>query len=1674
MMKKIAVLLVFVLIFGCTVKENLKIGCCHPVNASIQKICVLEGESTKGIEIGETHGCNDTEKTCNVTVLLNGTVLNKTVNGKKVDWMTINYCSEEELRCIQPECKAQVCGPFQYEPPSVMSYGDSIDIQEDARKGDASKIPIDEDFELKSGLFGSSCMMLNMTGDLGSVFKNTKGSSINIFRFGIGDSFKEFEDYRYLFPISDKDCNVNPILVDTQKERYMNYLPSIDEWSDTPSFREDVKSIQRVEQNNFCPTSQTAPLNSEEFGGSSELPNYQMNKVERKRIYQNGNVETLELQEFDSEFYEAALRLYYDNLLSYGLMNDEPILAPFECSLPSDCRSGECRFDKYKRGLCKLNDSTGWIECGCYSETRSCSDEVTLEAKKTRGAQQFIDFYRSGEGRSPFITFKKFAGLRRVRYDPACNIDDSKVTGVEYRWVYRSGGGGSFKSYDCCVWSSTKGKVGDKISERGEWEFTCDVFSEGGFEQGAECTYNKDPAYNNMYCDVVDWGDLTGGESISYTGAGTGVDEPLWHELWENFYTLNCPGGTIFCDKGTGVGDSNLSCDWTYNVDGVDPASDELLSAFPPDIHFFGEVKMDEAGDEYIGYTMLTQLEFRETQFYKACEPEYVVSHNFGPSWRAGAKGIVYKAISGESPLGESPLNDYLGGYIDQEVRCDSGGDTFGIYYITSAGVIERVVPVGTAGGVILLKNTGRCVMDEATAMPVSRTVGWCEPCTFTTFAKQVIKSGEPYVPSSVNTYVGTTPVSETVCEKKRTSGNEGEIFPICLKEHIETCKERIDNENWTELLDQYVDNCAMELDNTRVAGVEVLDFDPFYTCTVSFQERFVNPEYDQDWEKCINDYANYGWKSCRDRGSSFLDCSKGYYSIYRQEGAGWDGFPNSEPDSIFLQEKQMEYLAMGIQPVLDVTDESNWQRGEDLSDAIVPDGPSIVIINNVSFNDVTGKITQIKDRANEIERICPNCLISIQVNNGDPNSLYGSERVDLDKRTIEKLEGNKVLNEIDVISFSVYPQEYTSENESLCEDDLFIAEAVFDGITGFGDAMLKNEKIQKLSLVSNYWVDDAVDPECWEREMGAKSWQIESDPLYRTLGYNLQKQRSLTLSGVVGLIYSNTDKFTNQQGTEYTDHFCSIQRASKKAVESTPITLYTKIYEEEQVGCVPCELTDNYKTCTLECLNGKKCTLTAAQRASGEQYKCPDRRMPEYCALVNETVGKSWVDQEVLCTFTYPDASTETLLYTIAELDENYPDIVSSLPRGYEYRCLVDGGGSYTYYKETTAGRSTAPIILTYLNDSTQDCGVPDLTITPKLCGMELPLKNYLIQCEFLGDIQLQHGECWEDWNCEGDQICNKTTNTCEDLGPGRCRIHSGCPSGQYCDEDTMTCKPLPGGGCRVSDRECEPGELCDAGTHLCEVVECEVDADCRSEGYDYLMCTEYGFCAEPAVMDECPAEMRSLNGACVKIECDSSTPCPTGKVCTAYQKCVDEIPGECKYTIDCPPEHICVDDQCIAVDCRWNSDCEEDEMCYDFTCIEPECTSDPDCPDKLDAPPGAPGVPILYPGKCLGGLCFISVQPEPDGSMICPDGYAVDSLGYCREAECIGDADCPDDYYCANGYCRLGCRSDDECGEMEICDMRIHRCTLVECLVSEDCLAIYGEDYFCDPTNFYCREIK
>lgn len=116
-------------------------------------------------------------------------------------------CPRIETHPCNTSCMGVFCGNFFYDPrpdPSAIAEDESH-----KEPSDENEIYDPGEPDEPLGMWNAECQVQNMTSLFLRKVENSDTITLNTFRFGVGDSFQEFEEAQYYFPITDQACELN-------------------------------------------------------------------------------------------------------------------------------------------------------------------------------------------------------------------------------------------------------------------------------------------------------------------------------------------------------------------------------------------------------------------------------------------------------------------------------------------------------------------------------------------------------------------------------------------------------------------------------------------------------------------------------------------------------------------------------------------------------------------------------------------------------------------------------------------------------------------------------------------------------------------------------------------------------------------------------------------------------------------------------------------------------------------------------------------------------------------------------------------------------------------------------------------------------------------------------------------------------------------------------------------------------------------------------------------------------------------------------------------------------------------------------------------------------------------------------------------------------------------------
>jgi hypothetical protein len=301
--------------------------------------------------------------------------------------------------------------------------------------------------------------------------------------------------------------------------------------------------------------------------------------------------------------------------------------------------------------------------------------------------------------------------------------------------------------------------------------------------------------------------------------------------------------------------------------------------------------------------------------------------------------------------------------------------------------------------------------------------------------------------------------------------------------------------------------------------------------------------------------------------------------------------------------------------------------------------------------------------------------------------------------------------------------------------------------------------------------------------------------------------------------------------------------------------------------------------------------------------------------------------------------------------------------------------------------------------------------------------------------DAGFLSNSCLRDQDCGAGRVCGEgdagcvTGMTCVPGGAqcGECEVggrgQCGFPRAPaYCDSAAQTCRRILG-----SCEPCTHDEMCGENLQL---------------GLPNV-CVDYG------------SGQRFCGLACSGANCSEGFACQSGacKVATSVGTCAGAVP--CTAEADCPSGKHCT---------TYAADPPRRGVCLGFCLQDAECPSGKICQGQPGAGFGTciQGCP---PGTTAGSgqICheWGRYGPTCPGTP-CPEGYDCKPTGFCQQAGCDNDDECPLVRTICDvptRTCVPGCNDVEDCGAFELC--QANTC------VPQGCR---GKDLSCNLGQFCC----
>jgi hypothetical protein len=1314
-MKYLLPLLGLVALFmaGC-LQPPVKVGCCIKENATNHDGCLLYNESSDTILnlFAKTNPESDGQK-CNVT----GNYCNVTFDPGRDPYL-VPICTEDDiLTCRSPDCLAMVCGDFKFKPviaPGLTGEG------EDAK----ADVPADTQDQAAVQFYKAQCRFLPMDGNLKKILKNSK-SAINVFRVGVGGSFDEYEQYRYFFPESDKFCAVNPPREgELRVDRYMNYLD--------PSTLDQYDPITGI-TNNCIDESGGAqppePFRYDESGIGTRSGTMTQGGYSVPYSY------TIALKDSNNYKFANWGRLDYNDVAIYGsyyyLYN--PSFSTFSMNKKIDVAF-------YKKWLSIAHADTMYGLSASVTNTTRAPFECDSSATECYSGICSIDNYN----RAVMLSV------------PDANNDTAEiVTDCEsYTDEFRNTKIVCAPTTKVTITGSTTAPQRDyaKVDAR--------TVHLDGPQVSAPAT-----------CGIADSDHLTMFFDWLYAGGGYHYGDP-WGDAscsgaLSNAYAASPVTAT---DIGNITDSASTYMYWYNSTSGTWNSTFSQLSQGPPagGALFFGDVDPEARyqGNKVIGYALATPQQVKDLLVVKNCQM---------------VENVDYKIVQvPNNPSDWGELKDTFGGYFKERFSGMSAittGDDCGAqacklyddaptlacsyFYDFFWTSLPWVINVDKQPG-----PSSAYFTPGSSSFILASEIGIAE--------KKINRFSESYASTSDGTsctlrgmnngyYLSTSRESDDTNYYIWVEGRQPS-YDLLYSKYIVL---------FFDKGDQAIGRCAID-EATGAPKIRTYGWcEPCTTSTLAYQS--VSTTEDNYFPGGIADLESGGSvdlsaaqsQICVGR-SDGLECANNLITDandYSVSDGDIPAAPRTYPEASVMKERLGNYMKSGVMPVLDMSDESNWNQTSGSTDdsyasgsqldeydfqrLIGNMGAAVIIVDRVhNESEAASKANDIADRSSAIRSRCFGCLTAFQVVGADTNDSFWN----ITDTVFATNYGNKFT--IDMVTFDYAVSDHTSglpaKGAAILAIDptanltLNYSKIIADDIANYAQGVLKKQGKPTMLVGLNLDSGDTV------------FTQDRYSALFDTI---VMSQEEMIKSGLVGIIYSPARQpyifgfsgppvglvdVSGGVGTK-NPKFCAFQGAMQKMTAAPPVAIYSLASAVNNTYCQPCtSLEKSQGACgsgALQCDNGLDCTPPPGFSLSDIEgaYRCPENTViddeagGQRCTLCADVPGT------YTCTFSYSNGTIDTRSGNMTDLtSDSYLDIIAGIPKPQKC-CLEDAaGGRYSYFKKTSNSQINKPIAFSKTGDPNADCGlgvdVNSIKEAQSFCNIQIPVKDYDVSCTLSG----------------------------------------------------------------------------------------------------------------------------------------------------------------------------------------------------------------------------------------------------------------------------------------------------------------------------------------------------
>ncbi|GEM_PF-4855082 len=577
---------------------------------------------------------------------------------------------------------------------------------------------------------------------------------------------------------------------------------------------------------------------------------------------------------------------------------------------------------------------------------------------------------------------------------------------------------------------------------------------------------------------------------------------------------------------------------------------------------------------------------------------------------------------------------------------------------------------------------------------------------------------------------------------------------------------------------------------------------------------------------------------------------------------------PNYLPNAAMLSTKTKEYLKASIMPVFIVNPGFNPPDGsrtvytEEHDVIVLPIYPGFLPDVAMGAGPITlvlpaeSPASRIYTKAKLYKQYCPNCIVSLQAQNLNPEDGY----------LIRMMPGSPDAKNIDSVAFTFNLNAVTSGwPADRC-----------DGSDKFYGDILKAATDYSRAIVQKYKKPTFIIQTYAKQGAGANPCLTDAK-IAGFYTYAFAHARDMTDAGIYGMVYSPWKEYV-MPGMEFNSRalvpvwsflnierrsakFCGLQNGATQLLGMKYSTGYIELAATENCSCEECSpLEISMGMCSPYCEAGGTCYDQDGQQVSGtnpqadtKYYKCKTSCVnPDTCPLCSESPGT------IACLTEKPNETKIVGPMLVKTLDAKWTDIIGSMPK--ESRCclqymikdedtgIIQPGSKYTYTTRRSAALNAEAVIYpTSGKEGTSECGkTPKEDITA--CDIPTLVRNELTTCTMsacVGSCTLGQpcstcnfdGECCSNYcSPEGQQYCTGSRN-CEDLDTTVCAQASGCYASEdfACEGTARSCTGLSQEQCLLQ-RGCTYYKWCSGTPTPCDQLSdslCSSQLDCEWNSY-------------------------------------------------------------------------------------------------------------------------------------------------------------------------------------------------------------------------------------------------